>query len=204
MDNSRCFQQGWSQGSTVLREGNIFRWKLQQGFLTILHMSFSSCFINLNWTYMSISVWQVTKFMMQETIYPVPWGIAINQSLKQCFWDKICSSIRNFGALMAYFYLFPIKKVRAFIRKGHWLVWIWLLNKKSKWAGSCEYSIYHKREMCRWACASAQSCQRLHFLHKYRSAQEKKALFSCFAAEHPLREINLFTEKNKNHLFRDG
>ena len=32
----------------------------------------------------------------------------------------------------------------------------------------------------------------------YRSAQEKK-FFSRFAAEHPLREIMFFTEKNKSH-----
>ena len=32
---------------------------------------------------------------------------------------------------------------------------------------------------------------------------KKKALFLCFAAEHPLREIIFFAEKkNKNHLFR--
>ena len=31
---------------------------------------------------------------------------------------------------------------------------------------------------------------------------KKKALFSRFAAVHPLREIIFFAEKNKNHLFR--
>ena len=33
---------------------------------------------------------------------------------------------------------------------------------------------------------------------------KKKALFSRFAAEHPLREIILFAEENKYHLFRRG
>ena len=33
---------------------------------------------------------------------------------------------------------------------------------------------------------------------------KKKALFTRFAAEHPLREIIFFAEKNKNHLFRRG
>ena len=33
---------------------------------------------------------------------------------------------------------------------------------------------------------------------------KKKALFSRFAAVHPLREIIFFTEKNKNHLLHRG
>ena len=33
---------------------------------------------------------------------------------------------------------------------------------------------------------------------------KKKAIFSRFAAEHPLREIIFFAEKIKNHLFRRG
>ena len=38
----------------------------------------------------------------------------------------------------------------------------------------------------------------------YTDQPKKKALFSRFAAVHPLREIFFFAEKNKNHLFRRG
>ena len=42
-------------------------------------------------------------------------------------------------------------------------------------------------------------------INVYPTDQPKiKALFSRFAAEHPLREISFFAEKNKNYLFRRG
>ena len=44
----------------------------------------------------------------------------------------------------------------------------------------------------------------LYQIQPYTDQPKKKALFSRFAVEHPLREKYFFAEKNKSHLFRQG
>ena len=47
------------------------------------------------------------------------------------------------------------------------------------------------------------SCRTMLVLER-TDQPKKEALFSRFAAVHPLREIIFFAEKNKNHLFRSA